>query len=87
MNARTQTEAPPEQSPAQRAVAPTTQQRRVNIRKHPPKSCRSAVIRRHRLAPTQKAEQTDIDARLASVPFNLFAGPNFAFERKQFWKR
>jgi len=76
-DARTQTAAPPEQSPAQRVVAPTTQHRRVNIRKHPQKSHQSAVIRRHRLAPTQQAEQTDIDARLASVPFNLFAAPQF----------
>jgi hypothetical protein len=80
------TEVLPEQAPAHQTVLPATQPRRVKARKHIAKVHSAAVRRHHRLPPLQQTEhQADIDAHSASLPFNLFASPNFAFERKQFW--
>ena len=79
-------EALSEQPLAHQTISSVTQPRRVKSRKHVSKSRSAAVRRHHRLQSLQQTErQAYVDARFANMPFNLFASPNFAFERKQFW--
>ena len=74
----------PEQPSAQHTVSSVTQPRRV--RKHVSKNHRATVRHHHRLSRLQQIEQqASVDAYSANSPFNFFASPNFAFERKQFW--
>jgi hypothetical protein len=75
-----------EKTAAHRAILSETQPRYTKARKHIAKLHGAAVRRHHRLPSSQQIErQGDLDAHSASMPFNLFASPNFAFERKQFW--
>jgi hypothetical protein len=79
-------EALSEQPLAHQTVSSVAQPRRVKLRRHVSRSHSAAVRHRHRLQPLQQTErQAYVDARFANMPFNLFASPNFAFERKQFW--
>jgi hypothetical protein len=73
-----------EQAPAREKVSESTQSRRAKIRKH---ASKGQSVRRHLRAPRslQVEQQPSVDVRTASGPFNLFASPNFAFERRQFW--
>jgi len=80
------TEVLSEKTPAQQTVLPEMQPRHVKARKHAAKFHSAALRRHHRLPPSQQIErQADLDEHSTSTPFNLFASPNFAFERKQFW--
>jgi hypothetical protein len=67
----------------------TRQPKRVKTHKHATKSRSLAMKRHHKSLSSARAEiQAQLDARpssLPSTPFNFFASPNFAFERKQFW--
>jgi hypothetical protein len=80
------TEVLSEKTAAHQAVLSETQPRHAKARKHTAKFHSAAVRRHHRLPSSQQTDrQADLDAHSASMPFNLFASPNFAFERKQFW--
>jgi hypothetical protein len=80
------TEVLSEQPLAQQTVSSVTQPRRVKTRKHVSRSHRATVRHHHKLPPSQQtAQQAAVDVHSANMPFNLFASPNFAFERKQFW--
>ena len=80
------TEALSEQTSAHQNVLPETQSRRAKARKHTARVHSAAVRRHHRLPPSLQTEhQADLEAYSTSTPFSLFASPNFAFERKQFW--
>ena len=73
-----------EQTPARETVSESTQSRRAKIRKH---ASKGQSVRRHHRSPRsmQVEQQPSVEIRTASGPFNLFASPNFAFERRQFW--
>jgi hypothetical protein len=72
-----------EQTPARETVSESTQSRRAKIRKH---ASKEQSVRRHHRSPRslQVEQQPSVEYRAASG-FNLFATPNFAFERRQFW--
>jgi hypothetical protein len=72
------------QTPARETVSETTQSRRAKIRKH---ASKGQSVRRHHRSPRsmQVEQQPSVEIRTASGPFDLFASPNFAFERRQFW--
>ena len=69
---------------ARETVSESTQSRRAKIRKH---ASKGQSVRRHHRSPRslQVEQQPSVEIRTASGPFNLFATPNFAFERRQFW--
>jgi hypothetical protein len=73
-----------EQTPARETVSESTQSRRAKIRKH---ASKGQSVRRHHRSPRsmQVEQQPSVEIRTASGPFDLFASPNFAFERRQFW--
>lgn len=73
-----------EQTPARETVSESTQSRRAKIRKH---ASKGQSVRRHHRSPRsmQVEQQPSVEIRTASGPFNLFASPNFAFERRPFW--
>jgi hypothetical protein len=65
-------------------ISEGTQPRLADARKHVSKS-RSAR-RHHRSSPSRYVEhRTGVDVRAAGGPVDLFASPNFAFERRPFW--
>jgi hypothetical protein len=71
---------------AHQTVSSVTQPRRIKARKHVSRAHSAALKRHYKLQPLQQTErQIYVDAGWTNTPFNLFASPNFAFERKQFW--
>lgn len=73
-----------EQTPVRENVSEGTQSRHAKIRKHASKG--QSVRHRYRSPRSLQVEQQpSFEIRTASGPFNLFASPNFAFERRQFW--
>jgi len=73
-----------EETPARENISEGTQSRPAKIRKH---ASKGQSVRRHHRSPRslQVEQQPGVEIRTASGPFNLFASPNFAFERRPFW--
>jgi len=73
-----------EETPARENVSEGTQSRPAKIRKH---ASKGQSARRHHRSPRSLLveQQPSVEIRTASGPFNLFASPNFAFERRPFW--